>query len=254
MDDPRLPEPALAPPSNVYVAPPPDVAPRRPRAAGDELAAAIPLDERGVPAVLDALLKAPGRVVGALQEGPGVEPTLAAIAAAALVVTGLVMATFSGGLQLLVVPLKLALGMALAAAICLPSLHVFSCLSGAEQSLRQTAGALLMGVALMGVLLVGFAPVLWLFGQATHSAALMGSLHLFFFLVSAGFGLGLSHRALRAMNARPVAGSALWSVMFVGVMLQMSTVLRPLVGPWDGMLVHERMSFLEHWARVLAGG
>lgn len=245
MDDSRMP-----PPTHLELA----AEPPRPRRAEDALALALPLEAEDFPSLLDALLKTPGRVVATLRERAGLEVRLVAIIGVALAVTGVVMATFSGGLQLLAVPLKLVIGMWLASAICLPSLHVFSCLSGAEQSIRQTAGALLMGVALMAILSVGFAPVLWLFGQATHSVALMGSLHLFFFLVSAGFGLGLSHRALRAMNPRPVPGSVLWSVMFVAVMLQMGTVLRPLVGPWDGMLSHARTSFLEHWATVLAGG
>lgn len=246
MDDARLPE------TRPLDLSPPEVP--RPRRSEDELVGIAPLTEHDLAPLLDALLKSPGRVVATLRERAGLELRLASIAALALVVTGLVMATFSGGLQLVAVPLKLVVGMVLASAISLPSLHVFSCLSGAEQSLRQTAGALLMGVSLMAILSVAFAPVLWLFGQATHSVALMGALHLFFFLVSAGFGLGLSHRALRAMNPRPVPGSVLWPLMFVGVMLQMSTVLRPLVGPWDGTLLHARISFLEHWAAVLTGG
>lgn len=229
-------------------------APRPPHVRADprpELELDEPLEDVALVPVADALLKAPGRVLATLRSTPGAELHLVAIALATLAVTGVVAATFSGGAQLLIVPLKLTLGTLVCAAVCLPSLHVFSCLSGAEQSVRQTAGALLMGVALMGILLVGFAPVLWIFGQATRSVALMGALHLGFFLVSVGFGLGLSRRALRAMNRAPVRASGLWSVMFVCVLLQMATTLRPLVGPFEGVLFHDRMFFLAHWAEAL---
>lgn len=211
-----------------------------------------PLASNEVMVIADALLKAPASVLSALRERGGVTLRLVAILITSLAVTGVVMATFSGGPQLLLVPAKLTLGTLLCAMICLPSLHVFSCLSGAEQSVKETWGALMMGVTLMGVLLVGFAPVLWVFGQATNSVPLMGALHLFFFVVSAAFGLGLSLRALSAMNRAPIRAGGLWSVMFVCVLLQMSTTLRPLVGPFDGVLFHERTFFLAHWFGALA--
>lgn len=175
---------------------------------------------------------------------------LAAIALASMAITGLVMAAFSGGLQLLWVPLKVSFGLLFCGVICLPSLFIFTSLAGGRQSFRETTGALMMGLALIGVLLVGFAPVTWLFSQATTSAAFMGSLHVAFFLVSAWFGIGLIRRALSVGGQAP-RGSALWACLFVLVALQMSTTLRPLVGPDDGVLFHEKQFFVVHW--ILGG-
>jgi len=227
--------------------PPTSAPPKAPPLAGHD----EPWTDLRVGALADALLRAPASVLAALRANPMVGARLALIVVLGLGACGLVMATFSGGLQLLFVPVKLILGMLVCALVCLPSLHVFSCLSGAQQTVRETWGAMLMGIALMGMLLVGFAPVLWIFGQATHSIALMGALHLCFFLISAGFGLGLSLRALSRMNDAPVRAGGLWAVMFVCVLLQMSTTLRPLVGPFDGVLFHERLFFVGHWFQTL---
>ena len=44
-------------------------------------------------------------------------------------------------------------------------------------------------LALMTVLLIGFAPVAWVFSQSTSSLVAMGALHLAFWLVATVFGL-----------------------------------------------------------------
>jgi hypothetical protein len=207
---------------------------------------AVPLG-KGPFAVVEALLKAPARVLHDVQHGRGALFKLTALVLVTMIVTGLVMASFSGGLQLLAVPVKLGLGVFFCALICLPSLYIFSSLAGAEQSLKETWGALLMGVALIGVLLVGLAPVSWVFSQATTSPIFMGVLHVVFLLIASWFGLGLVHRALAAANGRPIKGSVLWSLLFLLVVLQMTTTLRPIVGEYDGAIFHEKQFFLAHW-------
>jgi hypothetical protein len=213
---------------------------------------ASPTLESGPLALVEALLKTPAGIVREAMGSPGYGMILrlSAIAGATASLTGLVMAFFSGGLQLVYVPLKLTLGVFGCALLCLPSLHVFSCLSGAGQRVKDTFAALLMGVALMGVLLVGFAPIAWIFSQATSSVAFMGGVHIVFLLISCGLGLGLVGRALSAMNHAPVR-TRLWSPLFILVVLQMTTTLRPLVGPADDAFVHSRSFFLAHWISSL---
>jgi hypothetical protein len=198
-------------------------------------------------AVAEALLQSPKRVLNGIRESNGTTLRLMALAFVSMSISGLVMAIFGGGIQLLLVPLKVSLGLFFCALICFPSLHIFSCLSGAQQSAKETWGALTMSLALMGILLVGFAPIAWVFSQATSSSAFMGTLHLLFLLVSCGFGVGLLQRALQSLNPAPLRGIWMWGALFVFVMLQVSTTLRPLVGPFDGHLFHERLFFLEHW-------
>lgn len=205
------------------------------------------LPRGGMLGVLDGLLRFPANLMYELAESPGMHVKLLAWMLGAMAATGVFVGAFAGGYQLLAVPLKLALGMAVAGLICLPSLHIFACLSGGEHRLRETSGALLAGITLTALLLVGFAPVSWVFSQATDSAALMGGLHLFFLLVSAHFGLRLTRRALASVGGRPVPALWLWSLVFVLVVLQMSTTLRPLVGPFDGVLLADKQFFLKHW-------
>src|ERR1700734_3720116 len=62
---------------------------------------------------------------------------------------GLVVGTFSGGRQLWAAPVKIAAGLVLSAVICLPSLCIFSCLSGARARLSEVCGLLAAFLALM---------------------------------------------------------------------------------------------------------
>lgn len=209
---------------------------------------ASPALESGPLALVEALLKTPAGIVRETlgSRGSGMLLRLSVIVGATASLTGLVMSLSSGGLQLVYVPLKVTLGVFGCALLCLPSLHVFSCLSGAGQRVKDTFAALLMGVALMGILLVGFAPIAWIFSQATSSLGFIGGVHIVFLLISCVLGLGLVDRALTAMNHARVR-TRLWSPLFVLVVLQMTTALRPLVGPADDAFLHSRSFFLAHW-------
>jgi len=202
----------------------------------------------GIGGLVGALVQSPADLLAEANR-PGRSPVarLTALAMGAMVVVGVVVASFSGGMQMFVVPLKLCLGLAACALLCLPSLYVFSSVAGAAQSVRETALALAMGAALIGVLLVALAPVTWLFAQSTDTPAIMGALHVLALLVAAGVGIRLIAKVMQAFNGTPVAGVRTWGVMFVVVMLQMTTTLRPLVGEFDGLWHSERMFFLEHW-------
>lgn len=119
--------------------------------------------------VVDSLLKHPARVVYEIAKNGSVRcaAALLAITAVCLLGYGVVMGTFSGGAQWWAVPLKVALGMLFSALICLPSLYIFACLSGGKQSLPEVGGFLLLALALGSILLVGFAPIAWIFSQTT---------------------------------------------------------------------------------------
>ncbi len=202
-------------------------------------------------AILDALLRSPARLLGAVREIDGTTPRLLVIGIVGLAATGLAMASWSGGMQLAMVPMKLAALAIVAALVCMPSLHVLSALSGGAQSIKETFGALSMGVALTAVLGLALAPIAWVLSAATSSMALAGALYLVIFLIAAGFGLGLVRRALAASAGTHVRGLGAWSLMFVIVALQLATTMRPLVGPFDGVWLHERTFFLAHFVDCL---
>ena len=200
--------------------------------------------------VLDTMLKRPGRVVYTLvnDSGAGIPLSLLAILMVCLAATGLMMGGFSGGAQLIAVPLKVIAGTLMAGIICLPSLYILLCLCGGRQNFLQTARMLLLGLALCGILLIGFIPVAWIFSQATDSLAFMGTLYLAVWSIGLFFGLRLMRNAFQFLNRRSMGALILWMLIFFMVLLQMSTTLRPLLGEYETLNLSEKMFFLEHWA------
>src|SRR5260370_41064186 len=97
--------------------------------------------------------------------------------------------TFCRGAQVWAAPVKIAGGLLFSALICLPSLYIFSCLGGSKARLVEVVGLVAGLLLLMTVLLIGFAPVAWVFSQSTESVAAMGALHLAFWLISTCFGI-----------------------------------------------------------------
>lgn len=204
--------------------------------------------------LVDSLLKAPGRVAYEIVKGRAGRALVALLTIVVVCMTGygLVVGTFSGGAQLSVVPLKVVTGCLLSGLICLPSLYIFSCLSGGRQTFGQTAGLLLLLLALSGILLVGFAPIAWIFSQSTNAQAFMGSMHIAFWGIGTYFSVRLLQAVLNFLNERRMDIINLWGVIFVMVVMQMCTTLRPLVGPWTGEgLLREKKFFVAHWADCL---
>jgi hypothetical protein len=159
-----------------------------------------------------------------------------------------VVGSFSGGTQWWAAPVKIAIGLLISTLICLPSLYIFASLSGSQARLAEMFGLVVGLLMLMTVLLVGFAPVAWLFSQSTESLAWMGALHVIFWVVSITFGLRFLNAGFEHTQARSNAGLNTWIVIFTLVMLQMSTALRPLVGTADTFMPEEKKFFLSHWA------
>lgn len=203
--------------------------------------------------VLEHLLKSPGRVACEIAQGRAVAVIvwLGLILSFAMLAYGFVVGTFSGGMQLWVAPVKILGGLCFAALICLPSLYIFSCLSGARQSLRTVAGIFLEALTMSGVLLVGFAPVAWLFSQSTHAAAFIGFLHIAFWLVATVLSLSLLTCAIETLNKRRFGVLRVWSVIFIMVVMQVATMVRPLVGPYTGFGLQEKRFFAAYWLNCM---
>jgi hypothetical protein len=187
---------------------------------------------QGVGPTLDALLRQPARVIQELRVGERgrLIRALLMVALAGVIVYGLVVGSFSGGRQLWAAPMKLAGGMLFSALICLPSLFIFSCLSGSRARLAQVAGLQCGLLALMTLLLMGFAPVAWVFSRSTESIVAMGALHLVFWVIALYFGLRFLSRGFAHMDDRTGGGFEVWRGVVVLVMLQMTTAVRPSIG------------------------
>ena len=230
---------------------PPQIPPRIPSAypplLGDD-----PSERVAIPhvfAAIESLLRQPRRLLFQLRQ-PGAGKLIAAMVFASIfcaLIYGVVAGTFSGGTQLWAAPVKIAAGLLISAAICLPSLGIFACLSGSQARLVEICGLLAGLMLLMTILLIGFAPVVWIFSQSTESLAWMGALHLVFWLVATIFGLRFLQAGFAQSNARSLAGFNTWVIIFLLVAVQMTTALRPIIGKADTFLPTEKKFFLAHW-------
>jgi hypothetical protein len=226
-------------------------------------AAAVPLplgnspeEREAIPnaaVAVEAILRQPRRVMYQLRQ-PGSGRLVAGMLLISLVcslVYGVVVGSFSMGTQLWAAPVKIAGGLLISAVICLPSLYIFICLSGSRARLVETCGLVGGLLMLMTILLIGFAPVAWLFSQSTESVVWMGALHLGFWFVATCFGLRFLMAGFSHSQAHSTAGLSTWVVIFVLVALQMTTALRPIIGKADALLPKEKKLFLSYWGDCL---
>ncbi len=204
----------------------------------------------GLGATLEALLKNPGTAVYEFSHGKGVgnlSRNLILVMVAGLALFGLAAVDFTHGIQWWAAPLKLTAGLFLAALLCLPSLYIFSCLGGLEIRFKTVLGLLLSSLALSGLLLAGFTPVLWVFSQSTDSLVFLGAIMITVWCVSLFFGMRLLSGAARALGMKDRIHLRLWIAMFVLVTFQMSCALRPLLGDAATFLPVQKKFFLQHW-------
>src|SRR5258707_5635866 len=238
---------------------PPQIPPATPGWSGLQRLGDNPEDREPIPnvvAAVEAILRHPRRLMyqfrqpfsGRLMGG------MVAVAILCSLIYGVVVGTFSMGDQLWAAPVKIAGGLLISALICLPSLYVFTCLSGSQARLAEICGLVAGLLMLMTILLIGFAPVAWLFSQSTNSVAWMGALHLIFWFISAFFGLRFLETGFSHSKARSTAGLNTWIIVFVLVAVQMTTALRPIVGKADTFLAKEKKYFLTHWGDCLKTG
>jgi len=224
--------------------------PGGPRALGDDPQDRINIT--GAFSAIEAILRHPRRIIYQLRQ-PGAGSIVFALLLIAIlcsVVYGVVVGTFSLGAQLWAAPVKIASGLVISALICLPSLYIFSCLSGSQARLAEVCGMIAGLLALMTVLLIGFAPVAWVFSQSTESLAAMGALHLIFWFIATWFGVRFLATGFAHLSGKP-GGLRVWVVLFLLVMAQMTTTLRPLVGTADSFLQKEKKFFVKHWIEQL---
>jgi hypothetical protein len=202
---------------------------------------------------IEAILRQPRRVMYQLRQ-PGAGALmfyLFAIAMFCALVYGAIVGSFSMGQQLWIAPVKIAGGLLISALICLPSLYIFTCLSGSQARLAEIFGLVMGMLMLTTILLIGFAPVAWLFSQSTNSVNWMGTLNLTFFFIAAIFGLRFLNTAFSHSQARSDAGFVTWLVVFMLVVVQMTTALRPIVGTADTFFPKDKKFFLSYWGECV---
>ena len=220
---------------------------------------------------LSELLKTPDRyalgIVGGGALGARVATSLAAAAAGSALF--FFAAGFFAGWQVALLDAAKGAGIALFAfVLCLPSLYVFSCLSGATLRAAQIVAAGAACLATAGLVLAALAPVLWLFAVSSSSAAFLAGLAVVLAACAAKFASRPAAGLKNAGGVRSTAGLRLWLAVLTVVALQTVTLLRPMLAapppepeptPFDAPgakaapAAPEKMFFLEHFFRTLDG-
>ena len=200
--------------------------------------------------LIDILLKKPGKLVYEIINNSKTNKhlfILFIVSFISMMIFGIVNGLFSGGIQIFFAAVKYPLGLFISAIICLPSLYIFLSLTGLDLKLRSVIGIFLFSITLISILLVGMAPVLWIFSQSTEQATFMGALNFVFWIISIIFGFNLLIRILKFLSKKEAGFIVVWVIIFVLVTFQMSTTLRPLIGKSDTFITHEKRFFIDHW-------
>jgi hypothetical protein len=248
---PQQPEPP-PPWPGVPASPPPPQVPRASIPVKRKPHEMVPMEQGiGVGPAISSLLKSPGSILYELTSGRRagrVAISLWVITVLGLLVFGAVTGSISGGTQWWAAPAKVTGGVLFASLICLPSLYIFAALSGMALRLNAITGILLSTTGLTALLLAGFTPLVWVFGQSTGSIRFMGGLLLVIWLFSILFGMNLLIKCARALGMTDGFHLWIWCFMFLLVTLQVSCALRPIIGTANTLLPKEKKFFLQHWA------
>lgn len=198
--------------------------------------------------LFEALLRRPHALVARLADGNhGATGRFVIMAVVSFLLFGFVLGCFAKHEQLWAAPAKITVGLLFSGVICFPSLYIFSTLAGARVSISQLAACLAGALALAGLLLLGFAPAVWIFAESTDSFGFMGSLAVGAWIIAVVFALRFLKSVIFATGGAQKGPLMIWSVVFLLVTLQMTTSLRPILGRSDVVLTQEKKFFLQHW-------
>lgn len=187
-----------------------------------------PPPPRGVIGQLIELLQQPDLAIERAEAGsPG--PALALFVGAVLCAAayGASAGFFQGGTQIGVAMIKAPVIVLGSVLLCAPSLFVFSSLAGVRLSGRRFVALLAQFSALLGLLLVGFLPVSWLFSASSKSMIFIVFLHLGAWATAIFFAGRFVSRALGA--SRGGGALLLWLGVLMLVSFQVTTALRPIL-------------------------
>lgn len=225
--------------------------PDKPRLAGDnDVVLSAPSN---VVAALDELLKRPAIAVGRAgsPEAGRMSAYLGGAGLIAAMVYGLAAGFFQGGTSLLVAMLKAPLVLGTSVLLCLPSLYITSALLGAHLTARRFWLAVAGFAGMIGILMLGLVPIVWLFSVSSRSLGFVTVLHALLWTLIVVFSTRFLSLALRESGAQ--SPPVLWVALFLVVSFQVATVFRPIlwVGPDARLFQSEKLFFMEHFARIM---
>jgi len=207
--------------------------------------------------ILPRLLKEPDSVARTIMEGQNLaKGSVKLLLAAALchAVFGFAAGCF-GGLEVAAMAAWKAPVIAVfSICLCLPSLYVFMAVLGSPLTASQAFAFASACLGMTGLILVGLAPVAWLFAVSTENLPFVILLTLAVWVVALLFTGKFIQRAYGVGLAQRSRGLKLWFCILMVVTLQMTTVMRPLLTHpnRDGHIITtKKMFFVEHFGKTM---
>jgi hypothetical protein len=203
--------------------------------------------------ILNLLLKSPTMVAEVIAfERKGLlanAASLLALGIACHAVFGFAVGLFAGWPVAWMDAVKASLVGVCSLLLCFPSLYVFACVAGSPLSIPQ---AVVLGCschAMVGLLLVGLAPVAWLFAVSTASVPFLVILVLLLWLVAISFAARFVGKLREQPLFQRQGGIRMWLWILILVTLQMTTCMRPMLAkPETGWWTAEKKFFLAHFS------
>lgn len=161
---------------------------------------------------------------------------LMAISGASFALYGMIIGSHNSLLQALSSAIKLPILFLLTIAICMPTLHIFGSFFGSRRSVLQTLVLLFTGTAIMGIALVGLAPVTFFFIVTTDDYQFFKLMNVVFFTIAGAVGVGFLSRYMQLPHEHEEITSTrsmllrLWFILYAFVGTQLAWTLRPFFG------------------------
>lgn len=162
---------------------------------------------------------------------------LMAISGASFLLYGLIIGSSQHSLlQALSSGIKLPILFLLTIAICMPTLYIFGSFFGSRRSALQTFVLLFAGTAIMGIALVGLAPVTFFFIVTTDDYQFFKLMNVAFFSIAGALGVGFLSRYMQLPHEHEEIGSTrslllrFWFILYAFVGTQLAWTLRPFFG------------------------
>lgn len=121
--------------------------------------------------------------------------------------------------------------------ICFPTLYFFNVMFGSKRSFEQYLALLMTAVALIGVLLLGFAPISLFFLISTYDYQFFKLLNVAIFGLTGFLGINFLYQGMQLLSKEDPEGLEIrskilqfWLILYAFVGCQLAWTLRPFFG------------------------
>lgn len=183
------------------------------------------------------------RLFERIADGERLSPLLLHMVAASAgfaAVYGLTIGLYAGGMQPLLVTIKIPLMLLATAALCVLALYMLNSLKGSRLSFAQTVAVVFSAVLVTTTLLVALVPPLgFLMLTSTHNYPLVIVINLLVIMVAGARGAAFAIQAIEAVHVEDVVRRRsrslmrAWMALYGLIGMQMLWLFRPYFSPTD---------------------